>query len=135
MKTVGAVYRLAYLRLNTLCARLLSDHPELEHIIWTLFQYTLQNEYELMRDRHLDQTFKRVLIREEEYDSIIVFYNSVFMQRLKTNILQYASTRSGGRLASKVNVVSSQKLLAHGVVLNGQEKQEGDILTLWKTFV
>ncbi|KAG8524709.1 Retinoblastoma-associated protein, partial [Galemys pyrenaicus] len=38
-------------------------------------------------------TFKRVLIREEEYDSIIVFYNSVFMQRLKTNILQYASTR------------------------------------------
>ncbi|XP_036084480.1 retinoblastoma-associated protein isoform X1 [Rousettus aegyptiacus] len=122
------VYRLAYLRLNTLCARLLSDHPELEHIIWTLFQHTLQNEYELMRDRHLDQimmcsmygickvknidlkfkiivtaykdlphavqeTFKRVLIREEEYDSIIVFYNSVFMQKLKTNILQYASTR------------------------------------------
>nr|KAF6460921.1 RB transcriptional corepressor 1 [Molossus molossus] len=122
------VYRLAYLRLNTLCARLLSEHPELEHIIWTLFQHTLQNEYELMRDRHLDQimmcsmygickvknidlkfkiivtaykdlphavqeTFKRVLIREEEYDSIIVFYNSVFMQRLKTNILQYASTR------------------------------------------
>uniref|UniRef100_A0A8C3VQK6 Retinoblastoma-associated protein n=1 Tax=Catagonus wagneri TaxID=51154 RepID=A0A8C3VQK6_9CETA len=122
------VYRLAYIRLNTLCARLLSDHPELEHIIWTLFQHTLQNEYELMRDRHLDQimmcsmygickvknidlkfkiivtaykdlphavqeTFKRVLIREEEYDSIIVFYNSVFMQRLKTNILQYASTR------------------------------------------
>uniref|UniRef100_G3UL03 Retinoblastoma-associated protein n=1 Tax=Loxodonta africana TaxID=9785 RepID=G3UL03_LOXAF len=122
------IYRLAYLRLNTLCARLLSDHPELEHIIWTLFQHTLQNEYELMRDRHLDQimmcsmygickvknidlkfkiivtaykdlphavqeTFKRVLIREEEYDSIIVFYNSVFMQKLKTNILQYASTR------------------------------------------
>ncbi|XP_049634719.1 retinoblastoma-associated protein isoform X1 [Suncus etruscus] len=122
------VYRLAYLRLNTLCARLLSNHPELEHIIWTLFQHTLQNEYELMKDRHLDQimmcsmygickvknidlkfkiivtaykdlphavqeTFKRVLIREEEYDSIIVFYNSVFMQRLKTNILQYASTR------------------------------------------
>ncbi|XP_045145025.1 retinoblastoma-associated protein isoform X2 [Echinops telfairi] len=122
------VYRLAYLRLNTLCSRLLSDHPELEHIIWTLFQHTLQHECELMRDRHLDQimmcsmygickvknidlkfkiivtaykdlphavqeTFKRVLIREEEYDSIIVFYNSVFMQRLKTNILQYASTR------------------------------------------
>ncbi|XP_017391446.1 retinoblastoma-associated protein isoform X2 [Cebus imitator] len=87
------VYRLAYLRLNTLCERLLSEHPELEHIIWTLFQHTLQNEYELMRDRHLDQTFKRVLIKEEEYDSIIVFYNSVFMQRLKTNILQYASTR------------------------------------------
>ncbi|XP_075389365.1 retinoblastoma-associated protein isoform X1 [Tenrec ecaudatus] len=122
------VHRLAYLRLNSLCSRLLSEHPELEHIIWTLFHHTLQNECELMRDRHLDQimmcsmygickvknidlkfkiivtaykdlphaaqeTFKRVLIRGEEYDSIIVFYNSVFMQRLKTNILQYASTR------------------------------------------
>ncbi|XP_030420889.1 retinoblastoma-associated protein isoform X1 [Gopherus evgoodei] len=122
------VYRLAYLRLNTLCLRLLFDHPELEHLIWTLFQHTLQNEYELMKDRHLDQimmcsmygickvknvdlrfkiivtaykeltntnqeTFKRVLIREGQYDSIIVFYNLVFMQKLKTNILQYASNR------------------------------------------
>ncbi|XP_009983945.1 PREDICTED: retinoblastoma-associated protein [Tauraco erythrolophus] len=122
------VYLLAYLRLRTLFFRLLSDHPDLEPLIWTLFQHTLQNEYELMRDRHLDQimmcsmygickvknvdlrfkiivsaykelpntnqeTFKRVLIREEQYDSIIVFYNLVFMQKLKTNILQYASNR------------------------------------------
>ncbi|XP_069737494.1 retinoblastoma-associated protein [Phaenicophaeus curvirostris] len=122
------VYLLAYLRLRTLFSRLLSDHPDLEPLIWTLFQHTLQNEYELMRDRHLDQimmcsmygickvknvdlrfkiivsaykelpnanqeTFKRVLIREEQYDSIIVFYNLVFMQKLKTNILQYASSR------------------------------------------
>ncbi len=39
------------------------------------------------------QTFKRVLIREGQYDSIIVFYNLVFMQKLKTNILQYSSPR------------------------------------------
>ncbi|NXC45703.1 RB protein, partial [Penelope pileata] len=122
------VFRLAYLRLRTLFFRLLSEHPDLEPLIWTLFQHTLQSEYELMRDRHLDQimmcsmygickvknvdlrfkiivsaykellntnqeTFKRVLIREEQYDSIIVFYNLVFMQKLKTNILQYASNR------------------------------------------
>ncbi|XP_054019095.1 retinoblastoma-associated protein [Dryobates pubescens] len=122
------VYLLAYLRLRSLFSRLLSEHPDLEPLIWTLFQHTLQNEYELMRDRHLDQimmcsmygickvknvdlrfkiivsaykelpntnqeTFKRVLIREEQYDSIIVFYNLVFMQKLKTNILQYASNR------------------------------------------
>ncbi|XP_047462605.1 retinoblastoma-associated protein isoform X2 [Mugil cephalus] len=122
------LYRLAYTRLKMLCSYLLSSHPELEPIIWTLFQHTLQHEYELMRDRHLDQlmmsamyaickvksvdlrfktivtsyknmpntsqeTFKHVLITEGHYDSIIVFYNQVFMQRLKTNILQYASTR------------------------------------------
>lgn len=39
------------------------------------------------------QTFKHVLITEGHFDSIIVFYNQVFMQKLKTNILQYASTR------------------------------------------
>lgn len=39
------------------------------------------------------QTFKCVLIRDGQYDSIIVFYNLVFMQKLKTNILQYASPR------------------------------------------
>ncbi|KAG8586010.1 hypothetical protein GDO81_005208 [Engystomops pustulosus] len=122
------VYRLAYLRLQSLCNSLLSDHPELEQIIWTLFQHTLQHEYELMKDRHLDQimmcsmygickaknidlrfktivtaykqltntnqeTFKHVLIREGQHDSIIVFYNLVFMQKLKSNILQYASPR------------------------------------------
>ncbi|XP_007563188.1 retinoblastoma-associated protein [Poecilia formosa] len=122
------LYRLAYTRLKTLCSYLLSSHPELEPIIWTLFQYTLQHEYELMRDRHLDQlmmsamyaickvksvdlrfksivsayknmtntnqeTFKNVLIAEGHYDSIIVFYNQVFMQKLKTNILQHASIR------------------------------------------
>ncbi|KAM4796010.1 retinoblastoma-associated protein [Rhinophrynus dorsalis] len=122
------VYRLAYLRLSSLCTSLLSDHSELEHVIWTLFQHTLQYEYELMRDRHLDQimmcsmygickaknidlrfktivtaykelsntnqeTFKHVLIREGKHDSIIVFYNLVFMQKLKGNILQYGSTR------------------------------------------
>ncbi|XP_077403089.1 retinoblastoma-associated protein [Vanacampus margaritifer] len=123
------LYRLAYTRLKMLCSYLPSSHPELEPIIWTLFQHTLQHKYELMRDRHLDQlmmsamyaiykvkssvelrfkaivssyknmpntsqeTFKHVLITEGHYDSIIVFYNEVFMQRLKTNILQYASTR------------------------------------------
>ncbi|KAJ8266363.1 hypothetical protein GJAV_G00129560 [Gymnothorax javanicus] len=122
------VYRLAYLRLNMLCSLLLPSQPELEVVMWTLFQHTLQHEFELMRDRHLDQlmmsamyaickvkgidlkfktivtaykslpntnqeTFKKVLIREGQYDSIIVFYNLVFIQKLKTNILQYASPR------------------------------------------
>uniref|UniRef100_A0A8C7ZQ55 Retinoblastoma 1 n=1 Tax=Oryzias sinensis TaxID=183150 RepID=A0A8C7ZQ55_9TELE len=126
--SISIVYRLAYTRLKTLCSCLLSNHPDLEHVIWTLFQHTLQYEYDLMRDRHLDQlmmsamyaickvksvdlrfklivsayknmpntsqeTFKHVLITEGQYDSIIVFYNQVFMQKLKTNILQYASTR------------------------------------------
>lgn len=52
---VSEVYLLAYRRLHTLFLNLLSEHPDLEPLIWTLFQHTLQNEYELMRDRHLDQ--------------------------------------------------------------------------------
>lgn len=76
---MSAVYRLAYLRLNTLCARLLSDHPDLEHIIWTLFQHTLQNEYELMKDRHLDQV--RKLITSPSFLSTTV--NCVLISHVK----------------------------------------------------
>uniref|UniRef100_A0A8C5AIX0 Retinoblastoma 1 n=1 Tax=Gadus morhua TaxID=8049 RepID=A0A8C5AIX0_GADMO len=115
------LYRLAYTRLNMLCSYLLSSNPDLEPFMWTLLQYTLQHQYELMRDRHLDQlimsamyaickvknvdlrfktivtayktmpntnqeTFKHVLITEgtelrgPHHDSIIIFYNQVFMQ-------------------------------------------------------
>uniref|UniRef100_A0A8C5BCM3 Retinoblastoma 1 n=1 Tax=Gadus morhua TaxID=8049 RepID=A0A8C5BCM3_GADMO len=49
------LYRLAYTRLNMLCSYLLSSNPDLEPFMWTLLQYTLQHQYELMRDRHLDQ--------------------------------------------------------------------------------
>uniref|UniRef100_A0A8C4ZQP1 Retinoblastoma 1 n=1 Tax=Gadus morhua TaxID=8049 RepID=A0A8C4ZQP1_GADMO len=128
------LYRLAYTRLNMLCSYLLSSNPDLEPFMWTLLQYTLQHQYELMRDRHLDQlimsamyaickvknvdlrfktivtayktmpntnqeTFKHVLITEgtelrgPHHDSIIIFYNQVFMQKLKNNIMQYASAR------------------------------------------
>lgn len=38
-----------------LYTHLLTSHPEQEPIMWTLLQHTLQHEYELMRDRHLDQ--------------------------------------------------------------------------------
>lgn len=58
---LSVVYRLAYTRLKMLCSYLLSSHPELEPIIWTLFQHTLQHEHELMRDRHLDQVARRSL--------------------------------------------------------------------------
>lgn len=51
------------------------------------------------------QTFKHVLITEGHYDSIICFYNQVFMQKLKTNILQYASNRVGGKLPQSKEVM------------------------------
>lgn len=54
----------------------------------------------------INQTFKRVLIRDGQYDSIIVFYNLVFMQKLKTNILQYASSRVM-RFAASCQIVYS----------------------------
>lgn len=51
------------------------------------------------------QTFKHVLITEGHYDSIICFYNQVFMQKLKTNILQYASNRVCGKLPPSKEVI------------------------------
>lgn len=54
----------------------------------------------IIASRCVLQTFKHVLITEGHYDSIISFYNQVFMQKLKTNILQYASNRVGSKLPS-----------------------------------
>ncbi|XP_026534830.1 retinoblastoma-associated protein isoform X2 [Notechis scutatus] len=151
---------LAYIRLKSLCSRLLPDHPELEHLIWTLFHHTLQNEYELMKDRHLDQimmcsmygickvknidlrfktivtaykelnnanqeTFKCVLITEGHYDSIIVFYNMVFMQRLKTNILQYASNKSPYKFSKSPLRVSAGNNIYVSPLKNPSKFSEG----------
>lgn len=41
----------------------------------------------------LKQVFKRVLVSGTERDSIIAFYNKVFMQSLKAYILQYSSSK------------------------------------------
>lgn len=74
----SAVYRLAYTRLKMLCCSLLPSHPELEPIIWTLFQHTLQYEYELMKERHLDQVdnrFLRCLTRKHSTCSCMSFFS------------------------------------------------------------
>lgn len=62
------------------------------------------------------QTFKHVLTTEGNYDSIIGFYNLVFMQKLKTNILQYASTRV--RHPYPTNHQFLLKKAPHGQLLN-----------------
>jgi len=41
------------------------------------------------------QVFKSVLITNGEFDSIIAFYNRIFMQSLKTFVMQFASSRVG----------------------------------------
>lgn len=76
--SVPQVYLLAYNRLHTLFFRLLSEHPDLEHLIWTLFQHTLQNEYELMRDRHLDQ----VTLKKKEFQK--AFLHKMFLMHSLT---------------------------------------------------
>ena len=41
----------------------------------------------------LYQVYKSVLMTNGEYDSIIAFYNRIFMQSLKTFIVQFATSR------------------------------------------
>lgn len=75
------MYRLAYTRLKTLCSYLLSSHTELEPIIWTLFQHTLQHEHELMRDRHLDQvTCLNLLVYPSKFDVLLWLFASLVPQ-------------------------------------------------------
>lgn len=39
-----------------------------------------------------EQVYKRVLIHQNEFNSIINFYNQVFMQQMKSDILQVAAS-------------------------------------------
>lgn len=56
---------------------------------WSVFQTKLINWW-----HYIDfQVYRRALIEGCEYDSIIAFYNRVFMHNMKNFILQFAPTR------------------------------------------
>eukprot|EP01135_Chromosphaera_perkinsii_P006405 Nk52_evm7s490 gene=Nk52_evmTU7s490 len=135
------VYNLANVRLADLCAKLSLD-DELKQRIWTVFEWTVKNEFSIMVDRHLDQivicalyamskvmgkeiqfrdiigkyrtqpqaashVYRSVLMTNsveakllsekdkaqldlEKRDSIIAFYNAVYLPRLRSYILQFS---------------------------------------------
>eukprot|EP00096_Caligus_rogercresseyi_P011166 TRINITY_DN4312_c0_g1_i1.p1 TRINITY_DN4312_c0_g1~~TRINITY_DN4312_c0_g1_i1.p1 ORF type:complete len:832 (+),score=254.96 TRINITY_DN4312_c0_g1_i1:556-3051(+) len=49
------VYHLSYLRLEQLCFSLQITDDEIKRKIWTTFEFTLKQNTDLMKDRHLDQ--------------------------------------------------------------------------------
>uniref|UniRef100_A0A0K2TLX7 Retinoblastomalike protein 1like [Bombus impatiens] n=1 Tax=Lepeophtheirus salmonis TaxID=72036 RepID=A0A0K2TLX7_LEPSM len=49
------VYHLSYLRLDQLCFSLQIADEDIKRKIWTTFEYTLKQNTDLMKDRHLDQ--------------------------------------------------------------------------------
>uniref|UniRef100_A0A1B0GBC1 Uncharacterized protein n=1 Tax=Glossina morsitans morsitans TaxID=37546 RepID=A0A1B0GBC1_GLOMM len=106
----GSVANLAWLRIKELCRELdLHDEVVLKKI-WTLFEYSITQKTELMRDRHLDQIFMCAIylyIKVGEvsgklfrdimkfyrkqpqaakvsavYGDIIKFYNEIYMQEM-----------------------------------------------------
>lgn len=48
-------YKLAYLRMVEICRHLNYLNDQFLQKIWTIFEYSITKETELMRDRHLDQ--------------------------------------------------------------------------------
>ncbi|KAL5004312.1 hypothetical protein ScPMuIL_017768 [Solemya velum] len=121
------VCRLGYHKLQSLCT-LLDVPKDLQHKIWTCFEYCITHKPGLMKNRHIDQIlmcsiygvckvveheikfrtivqmyrdlpradqtiFKHVLIEGEEFDSIIIFYNKIFMHNLKNTMLQFSSNK------------------------------------------
>lgn len=125
---LNKVFKLASQRLQAFCS-ILHVTGDLQHKIWSCFEYCVVHRPGLLTDRHIDQilmcsvyaiskvvereikfkaivaayrtiypsvsqqVFKRVLINDSDYDSIIAFYNKVYMQSLKSFILQYSSSR------------------------------------------
>ncbi|CAB4061237.1 RBL1 [Lepeophtheirus salmonis] len=54
-KVILAIYHLSYLRLDQLCFSLQIADEDIKRKIWTTFEYTLKQNTDLMKDRHLDQ--------------------------------------------------------------------------------
>ncbi|XP_046481637.1 retinoblastoma-like protein 1 isoform X1 [Neodiprion pinetum] len=48
-------YHLAWVRMNDLCTKLELIDTDLKKKIWTIFEYSVKDQTELMKDRHLDQ--------------------------------------------------------------------------------
>lgn len=76
-------YELAYPRMLNLCRELGLSDEELLKKIWTIFEYSITVETELMRDRHLDQilmcaiyVFNRVTKLEKTFTDIMKFYRN-----------------------------------------------------------
>lgn len=76
-------YKLAYIRMKELCKELGLVDDELLKKIWTIFEYSIVERTELMRDRHLDQilmcaiyVFNRVTHLNKTFTEIMKFYRN-----------------------------------------------------------
>ncbi|CAL1541620.1 unnamed protein product [Lymnaea stagnalis] len=121
------VLRLGYSRLTRLCSDL-HISKDLEHKIWTCFEYCVTNLSRLLKNRHIDQIimcsiygickvaeqeirfksivqeykhlphakqeiFRDVYMGPNRSDSIISFYNSIFVQNIKMYLLQFSPNK------------------------------------------
>ncbi|XP_033760433.1 retinoblastoma-associated protein-like [Pecten maximus] len=133
---LNKVSRLGFHRLQQLC-NLLNVPRDLQHKIWTCFEYCITRKPDLLKNRHLDQimlcslygickvveqeikfksivqtykdlphsqqhVYKSALIEGDKSDSIIGFYNKVFMYNMKSFILQFVSRQAVPQLSPAV---------------------------------
>lgn len=133
---LNKVSRLGFHRLQQIC-NLLNVPRDLQHKIWTCFEYCITRKPDLLKNRHLDQimlcslygickvmeqeikfktivqtykdlphsqqhVYKSALIEGDRSDSIIGFYNKVFMHNMKSFILQFVSRQTVSQLSPAV---------------------------------
>lgn len=138
---LNKVSRLGFHRLQQLC-NLLGMAKDLQHKIWTCFEYCITRKPDLLKNRHLDQimlcslygickvmeqeirfklivqtyrelphseqqVYKSALIEGDKFDSIIGFYNKVFMHNMKTFILQFVQRQTTPQLSPVPKLGSS----------------------------
>ncbi|XP_056005611.1 retinoblastoma-associated protein-like isoform X2 [Ostrea edulis] len=138
---LNKVCRLGFHRLEQLNS-LLAVPKDLQHKIWTCFEYCITKRTGLLKNRHLDQlmlcsvyaickvaekeikfktiirtyselpdaspnVYRHALIKGCEYDSIIGFYNQVFMHNMKNYILQFGPTKQTPSLSPVPKTMTS----------------------------
>ncbi|XP_076278998.1 retinoblastoma-like protein 1 isoform X1 [Lasioglossum baleicum] len=147
-------YNLASVRMSDLCGSLEIMDTDLKRKIWTIFEYSIKDRTELMKDRHLDQILmcaiyvicKLAKLEKNSFTEIMRcyrlqpqavshIYRSVLIAKTSTNQLQPNNEESGSKDVSdkEANVAPPTPSNMAGTSQSFGEETRGDLIKFYNT--
>ncbi|KAJ1524171.1 hypothetical protein ONE63_010698 [Megalurothrips usitatus] len=139
-------YHLGSVRMQELCNHLHLDDSELKRKIWTCFQYSITNQIDLMRDRHIDQLLMcavyvvcKVTRKEKTFTEVMKCYRMQpqACSHVYRSVLLSKSSEESGTVNSSVSAPLPKALAtptnAAGTSNNFGGEERGDLIKFYNT--
>ncbi|XP_033326239.2 retinoblastoma-like protein 1 isoform X1 [Megalopta genalis] len=147
-------YNLASVRMSDLCGSLEIMDTDLKRKIWTIFEYSIKDRTELMKDRHLDQILmcaiyvicKLAKLEKNSFTEIMRcyrlqpqaeshIYRSVLIAKTSSNQLQPSNEESGSKEVpdKEANVAPPTPSHMAGTSQSFGEEIRGDLIKFYNT--